>query len=169
MVNKVFYAKGKVNCAKAYNRGEEVAVGSTQKDRLMIIQGPLGVRPRGIGNFFLPAIECAEISNINPLTSERIDFWVNTRIRVKGRNNLIFIKLHTHGAWEGCSRTWFDGSLDKMLDYFEKRYNDRGRYCLHYVSAREMYNVIKALEAGVAHYTLDLRNFVIKPPLYNEV
>jgi hypothetical protein len=35
-----------------------------------------------------------------------------------------------------------------MHDYLESAYNDGRDYVLHYVSAREMYNIAKAAEAG---------------------
>jgi hypothetical protein len=166
MINKIFYAKGKNNSAKSYDKGEEVSVGTSQDDRLMIIQGPLGLRLRGVKDFFLPAVECSDISNSNPPTPQRVDSWIKTAIKVKGANNFIFIKLHTHGAWEGCSDAWFAGAMDKMLSYIENRYNDRENFFLHYVTAREMYNVIKAIETGVSQYSLDFRNFVVRPPIY---
>jgi hypothetical protein len=166
MVNKIFYAKGKNNNAKSYDRGEEVFVGSLQKDRLMIIQGPLGLRLRGMKNFFLPAIECSDISNNNPPTPGRINFWIKTAIKIKDAGNFIFVKLHTHGAWEGCSQAWFGGSIDSMLKFLEAEYNDDIKFCLHYVTAREMFNVIKAVEAGLTEYLLSFRDFIIKPPVY---
>jgi hypothetical protein len=41
-------------------------------------------------------------------------------------------------------------AMDETLSYLETAYNDGVRYCLHYVTAREMYNIIKAAEAGAS-------------------
>jgi len=38
--------------------------------------------------------------------------------------------------------------LSSMFEYLENKYNDGISYKLHYVTAREMYNIIKAAEAG---------------------
>jgi hypothetical protein len=166
MINKIFYANEDPLRPKSYNIGQEVSVGSRQGERIMIIQGPLGIRARGISSRFLPAIEWADIANSNPPTCRRVDFWINTAIAVKGREDFVFVKLHTHGAWEGCSQAMFAGPMDDMLNYLETRYNDRSRYFLHYVTAREMYNCIKALEAGKSEYSYSFRDFAISAPEY---
>jgi len=36
-----------------------------------------------------------------------------------------------------------------MFSYLEKAYNDGIRYRLHYVTAREVYNIVKAAEDGM--------------------
>ena len=38
--------------------------------------------------------------------------------------------------------------MDDIFSYLESRYNDGINYKLHYMTAREIYNVIKAAEAG---------------------
>jgi hypothetical protein len=42
----------------------------------------------------------------------------------------------------------FDGAWGRTLEYLEKQYNDGRRYRLHYVTARQMYEAVKAAEAG---------------------
>jgi hypothetical protein len=39
--------------------------------------------------------------------------------------------------------------MDEMLSYLESAYNDGKAHCLHYVTARQMYNIIKAAESGL--------------------
>ena len=101
-----------------------------------------------------------------PVSTKRVDWWVRTGIHVKGREDCVIIKTHTHGAAD------VDASLgkemDEILSYLETRYNDGQNYILHYVTARELYNIIKAMEAGKLGKTAEhYRNFVIKPPEYD--
>jgi len=72
--------------------------------------------------------------------------------------NHIFIKLHCHGAPEEDAKILLGDEMDKMFSYLETKYNDKKRYILHYVTAREMYNSIKLLENGI--------KCSIKPPRY---
>jgi hypothetical protein len=65
------------------------------------------------------------------------------------RPDWVFIKVHTHGAsstreLEEAIGPQFDAALTSM----EKRYNDGTHYILHYVTAREMHNLIRAAADG---------------------
>src|SRR3546814_14546559 len=51
-----------------------------------------------------------------------------------------------------------------MFSYLEDRYNDGERYVLHYVTAREVHNIIKAAEAGHGVDPNDYRDFILPPP-----
>ncbi len=46
-----------------------------------------------------------------------------------------------------------------MHDHLERVYNDGSNYVLHYVTAREMYNIIKAAEAGRSGNPREYRDF----------
>jgi len=46
---------------------------------------------------------------------------------------------------------------------FERVYNDGRKYCLHYVTAREAYNIAKAAEAGMDGNPDRFRDFLIPP------
>ena len=54
-----------------------------------------------------------------------------------------------------------DAGLAMLL---ERSYNDGSRYVLHYVTAREAYNIIKAAEAGKSGDPGAWRDFVLPPP-----
>lgn len=44
--------------------------------------------------------------------------------------------------------TLLGAAMDRGFDHLESRYNDGKQWKLHYVSAREMYNIVKAAERG---------------------
>ena len=50
----------------------------------------------------------------------------------------------------------------------ETKYNDGCNYILHYVTARELYNIIKAIEEGEPGTNPEeYRNYRIQSPIYN--
>jgi hypothetical protein len=51
-----------------------------------------------------------------------------------------------------------------MHRYLESRYNDGKRYVLHYVTAREAYNIVKAAEAGEQGDPGRYRDYLLPPP-----
>ena len=59
------------------------------------------------------------------------------------------MKLHTHGACEQNMGVLLGDSMDRMWTYLEAEYNDGQRYCLHYVTAYELFQVVKAAESGI--------------------
>lgn len=147
-INSIYYAKDDVKNPKSHNRGIDVTGGKKPDGDLMIIQGPLslnwGNRKWGI----FPKIENGEISYNNQPTPERIDLWIRQHIHVKGKPDSIFIKVHTHGAHDKNMDFLLNDGLDMLYRNIEEKYNDGSNYILHFVTAWEMYNVIKKVEAG---------------------
>jgi hypothetical protein len=58
--------------------------------------------------------------------------------------------------------------MDRAFSYLEQRYNDGADWKLHYVSAREMYNIVKAAEAGRDGDPGAYRDFEIPRPAYRK-
>ena len=54
--------------------------------------------------------------------------------------------------------------MDAMHDYLERVYNDGTRHVLHYVTSRELYNIVKAAEAGLDGDPARYRDYVLPPP-----
>ena len=54
--------------------------------------------------------------------------------------------------------------MSTMHRYLDEHYNDGKNFKLHYVTAREMYNIIKAAEADEAGSPGDFRDYLIRPP-----
>ncbi len=163
-VNSLYYAKGQDGQCKSHNHGAPVRVGGKRQDDLMIIQGPLMLNWKQRKWGLMPRIENSDIRRSMPPTPERVDLWVKAGITVTGRPDWLFIKIHTHGTQDGDMDTLLGEPMDVMHSYLESRYNDGTNYALHYVTAREMYNIARAAEAGEQGNPSRFRNFVIAPP-----
>jgi len=85
-----------------------------------------------------------------------VALWVRQRIGVAGRPDWVFVKVHTHG----CQERNFDAALDGTLHEALQRLPHK----LHYVTAREVFNLVKAAEAGQHGDPNRLRDFVLPPP-----
>ena len=165
-INSIYYAKQNPIKPKSHNTGLEVTVGGQSWGDLLIVQGPLTLNWKSRKFGLLPRIEAADIrTSILPLI-ERVDLWVNAGISVKGKPNWIFIKIHTHGTQERDRTTLLGKPCNDMFSYLETKYNDGVNYNLHYVTARETYNIIKAAEAGLEGNPNDYRDYLLKPPTY---
>jgi hypothetical protein len=145
-INSIYYAKDDPGKPKSHDTGIDVESGKEPEGDLMIIQGPLALNWKNRKWGVFPRIEDSKIDRTNPPRRERVDLWVRQHIHVKGKPNWIFVKVYTHGALEEHFSTLLDAPLDDMFSYLESRYNDGSRHILHYVTAREMYQLIKELE-----------------------
>ena len=163
-INSLYYATGRDGQCKSHNTGVDVEVGKQGHGDLMIIQGPLRLNWRNRKFGLFPRIENSDIRRNSPPTLERINLWIKSAIQVKKQPNWIFVKIHTHGTQEGDMDTLLGEPTDQMFSYLETQFNDGDKYILHYVSAREMYNIVKAAEAGVSGSPNEFRDYVIPPP-----
>jgi len=165
-VNSIYYATGKPGGCKAHNDGVDVEVGKAASGDLMLIQGPLGVALKWRTPKGLPRIENGDVRKTMPPLKSRVDQWVNSHIHVKGRPEWVFIKVHTHGTQEADMDTLLGQERHDMHAYLETKYNDKNNYVLHYVSAREMYNIVKAAEAGESGDPHLYRDFILPKPSF---
>jgi hypothetical protein len=154
-VNSIFYAKT-TGSPKPQDRGDPVRVGG-QGDGLMLIQGPMWA---GISTGVL---DDANLSVDQPPSLDRIDRWLAAHVHVEGKPNWIFVVVHTHSATEYAQDMLFRGAMQELWSELERRYKRPG-YRLHYVTAREAYNIVKAAEAGQDGDPDDYRDFLLAPP-----
>lgn len=162
--NSIYYATDDPDRPKSHDRGEVVRVGGTPCGDLMIVQGPLGIVRRS--GRLIPRPEDGDVTGKNPPTPERIDSWVRTAIHVPGRPEWVFVKVFTHGAADGTREELLDSGFEALFSHLEQQYNDGRDWRLHYVNAREMFNIIKAAEAGRGGDPSDYRDFLITAPPY---
>ena len=87
----------------------------------------------------------------------------------KNKPDWIFIKVHTHGTQEVDMETLLGNPCDEMYTYLESEYNDGDKHVLHYVTAREAYNIVKAAEAGEEGNPNKYRDYILdKPPMFKD-
>ena len=60
--------------------------------------------------------------------------------------------------------TLLGAPADAMFTHLERHYNDGQRYVLHYVNARELYNIVKAAEQGLQGNPSDYRDHILPRP-----
>lgn len=165
-INQIYYAKDDPCHPRSHDHGIRVQVGTPPSGDLMILQGPLtfDFKKRKLG--VIPRIENSDVRTNNPPTRQRVDAWVDTGIHVKGRPEWIFVKVHTHGTQEPDMPTLLGPAMDDCFTYMETKYNCGRDWKLHYVSAREMYNIVKAAEQGLTGDPNAYRDHVIPRPAY---
>jgi hypothetical protein len=127
-----------------------------------MIQGPLALARKsgGLG----VRIENGALTGADPPTAERARTWVTQGIGVRGRPEWVFVKVHTHGAPESTAASLLGDDGRRFHRALIDRYNDGRAWTLHYVTAREMYNIACAAMDGRDGDPDDYRDHVIAPP-----
>ncbi|SET37134.1 hypothetical protein SAMN05660429_01634 [Thalassotalea agarivorans] len=164
--NEIYYATDTPGQPKSHDKGVSVKAGKPASGDLMLITGPLGLNWKRRKKGVFPQIENSDVRTSMPPTKDRIDLWVNSGISVAGKEEWIFIKVHTHGTQEVDMPTLLGQPFADMCQYLDDKYNDGKDYLLHYVSAREMYNIAKAAEANEQGNPHLYRDYVVAAPTY---
>ena len=160
-INTIYYAKDDPLRGKSHDTGTAMKVGGKSSGDLLIFQGPLALHWRHRKFGIWPRIENSDIAPNDIPIEQRLALWVRQNIHVDGRPEWIFIKVHTHGAIEENADYLFGGEFKRLFDCLDKHYNDGVKYMLHYVSAREAYNIAKAAEAGRTGNPAPYRDFIL--------
>jgi len=158
-INAIYECGLPLDHAAPHRRGRDVSVGRPPHVFPLIVQGPLmldfGTR------WPIPHIENSAITGLNPATMARLRLWRKAAIAVAGRPDWLFIKLHSHGmdprdeaAMLGRPMAQF---LDDLLDSSAKT-GDK----VHFVTAREMVNIILAACDGRHENPGNLRDYKLR-------
>lgn len=129
--------------AAPHREGKDLAVGCMPRAFPLIVQGPLlgdwkaGLRAPG------RLFEASAITGRNPMSLRRLALWKQARITVRGRPDWLFIKLHCHGMDPTQKDSVLGDSFKKFLQELVSGATER-KETPHFVSAREMANIILA-------------------------
>ncbi len=162
IVNQIYYPTGDVSRRRAYESGESVKVGTSKKDRLLMIEGPIALarRPRSRSI----RIESGTLDASDPPSAERLRTWVDQQVGVEGKPEWVFVKVHTHGAPEANAEVMLGEKIDALHRALAADYNDGSSWKLHYVTAREMYNVARAAMDGLNGSPQTYYDYEVPPP-----
>ncbi len=172
-INRILFARD-TPAPKSYEENaSEAQVGQTGTG-LMMIQGPMGLDFRNpLILMEYGALDDAEGTDLSgrlsrPATAadyfkpHRVHLWNQIGSRVAGRPNVVFVKIHAHGVQH--RKLIFGGELNAMLTAVANYCNEHG-IKLHYVTAREAYNLVRALEQDEQAPLAELLDYSIPAPL----
>jgi hypothetical protein len=160
-LNSVYECALPLEEAAPHRQGYDLKVGRAPKTFPLIIQGPLVIDVSGALRSRKRAIESGEISGTKPLTLDRLALWKRARIRVAGRPDWIFIKLHCHGMNPTQKDAVLGDSFRKFLEDLVSGAPQR-KESLHFVTAREMTNILLAACDGREGNPGDYRDYRFK-------
>jgi hypothetical protein len=147
-VNRIYYARTRRGRPRSHDDGVDAGTASAPQRSLMLIQGPLVLNwaPRKGGVF--PRLENGCVQASQPPLLDRLPSWIKARVQVAGRPDWYFVKLHCHGAPEDAHDVLLGRPMVAFHEALARYAEDNPWFHYHYVTAREMYNLVRAAEAG---------------------
>lgn len=162
-VNQIFWPTGDraaLSQKRAYENAERARVGAKYTDRMLFITGPSG--------FFMDGrkfrIEKSALTANDPASDPRAVGWGDLGICVEGRPEWTFVKMHTHGAPEREAVSLLGDGGKRLHELLASHYNDGQKWKLHYMTAREMFNVALAAMDGHRGDPNEFRDYQLAPP-----
>ncbi len=147
-INSLYHAVDDPTRPKSHDWGFDVGSTPAPMDSLLMIQGPLTVDWTRRVKGFLPRVENSCIQGNQAASIERLDAWLKARVQVPSRPDWYFVKLHTHGAPEANQKVLLEGPMVEFHKALARKAAADPSFHYHYVTARELANLVKAAEAG---------------------
>jgi hypothetical protein len=166
-VNSIYYACDDPVRPRSHDRGVDAHVGQRPPSQgLLLVQGPIALNWERRVLAVLPGLDVGAIDGSPgyPPSLARFRRWVAAGIAVRGRPEWVFVKIHTHGAPERNAATLLGARMSELHHAIGQAFNDSRRYRLHYVTTREMVNIVRAAEAGEAGNPGDYRDYLLPRP-----
>jgi hypothetical protein len=157
--NAIYYATDGPE-PKSYDDGKDVAVGVVPSGDLLIFQGP------SVVDWQRGRLEDGALEDFAPPAADRLRAWLRANVHVRGRPEWLFVKLHSHAVQSQVA--FLGAGLEEMFAAMEEHWN-RPPFQLHYVTAREAYNIVRAAESGRTGDPDDYRDFEVPPPANRKV
>lgn len=168
-VNQIGYARelGSAASLDALTAAESAATGGLRcsPEHLLLVQGPLALNWSRRKWGLLPRLENADLTGANAPTAQRFRLWQSQRIHVAGRPDWVFIKLHSHGAVPENSEVLLGPAAESFHHFFTSQFPSESGIQTHYVTAREMANLIHAAEDGMKAHPGDCFDHWLKAPV----
>ena len=157
-INSIYYAVDDPQRPKSHDTGVDVGKVSPPANALLLIQGPLVLNWKQRKWGILPRVENACIQGTQPPSMERLAAWLRACVQIPTRPDWFFVKLYTHGAPEENQRVLLGEPMRHFHENLSRLAKDNPNFHFHYVTAREMYNLVRAAEVrwqGTVHEACD--------------
>jgi hypothetical protein len=130
-----------------HRSGSDLRAGRAVTRFPFMVQGPWMLDFDSSSRSRFGRIENGALTRVNPPSIRRLGLWKKAGITVQGRPEWVFIKLHTHGMDPNDMDTVLREPMQRFLQELIAGASGRGDI-LHFVSAREMVNMILAACEG---------------------
>ena len=142
-INSVYECALPLDQAAPHRQGYDLTSGRAPRTLPLMIQGPLVTDFHRSLRSVRPVLENGAVTGSNPPTARRLSLWKQAQVRVLGRPDWLFIKLHCHSMDPTQKDAVIGDSFRNFLAALVGHAAHR-QETLHFVTAREMANILLA-------------------------
>ncbi|MGI9327971.1 MAG: hypothetical protein ACR2PZ_22315 [Pseudomonadales bacterium] len=159
-VNQTLWVKDDGNAA-AFQRSSCLLDGAAANEAdLAMIQGPLYV------DWKQGDIEYGALEAYSGYHTDRIQRWLSAGVCADQHGEVQIIKLHTHGVQS--EKALFENGLSQLFADLKSNVEAAGGK-LHYVTARECFNIVQGLRDQPGRNPAELRGFAVPEPANSKI
>jgi hypothetical protein len=149
MINTIYQCGRPLHERAPHRVGHPLRVGGPGVRLPVILTGPLVFDwSRRKHGFPKPRIEDGALTSTSPLSEARLNLWRNARVTVSGRADWVFLKLYCHGFFPGDQEATLGYPILKFWSDMIENAERSGRFQIHFVTAREAFNIAMAAVDG---------------------
>jgi hypothetical protein len=160
-INSLYECALPLNRRAPQRRGRDLQRGRPPRVFPLIVQGPLMLDFAPAGGSRRIGIESGALTTPNPPRLSRLGLWKQAGISVQGRPDWLFIKLHCHSMDPTQKAAVLGAPMRQFLGELVAGAQER-QEILHFVSAREMVNIILAACDGREGNPGEYRDYRLK-------
>jgi len=159
-INSLYECSAPLSRRGAHRSGRDLEVGRRPQIFPLMVEGPLMLNVARLGGRLI-RVENGALATKNPPSLRRLTLWKQAAIAVKGRPDWLFIKLQCHGMDPRDKEFMLGEPMRLFLRELIENARQRSE-TVHFVSAREMVNIILAACDGREGNPGDYRDYRLK-------
>jgi hypothetical protein len=160
-INSIYECALPLGQAAPHRKGNDLVAGRFPQIFPLMIQGPLITDLGRTLRSARPALDNSAITGSRPATLRRLSLWKRAQVRVIGRPDWLFIKLHCHSMDPTQKDVVIGDSFRSFLAALVSGASERNE-TLHFATAREMTNIVLAACDGRDGNPGDYRDYHFK-------
>ncbi len=162
-INAIYQCGHPLNERAPHRSGPDLRVGATPQLPILVT-GPVMFdwtrRKRGVP---VPRVDDGVLAANYPLSAKRLQRWQSAGIGVKGRPDWVFVKLYCHGFFDHDQPQMIGDEMKRFWEEVLALADQNNRFKVHFASAREVFNLIKAASDGREGDPHQYRNYWLQP------
>lgn len=160
-VNSLYECGLSLDTRAPHRKGSDLRVGRQPQIFPINVQGPLMLDFHRQARNRIGRIENAALTGVNPPSLRRLGLWKKAAISVRHRPDWLFIKLHCHSMDPAQRESVMGAHMQTFLSELVGSAEER-REIIHFVTTREMVNIILAACDGRGGNPAEYRDYRLK-------
>ncbi len=149
VINQIYECGHPLHEPVPHRSGNRIAANGKTPVLPLIFTGPLVLNwtQRKAGLPF-PRIDDGALAANQPLDIARFNRWRSANITIAGRSDWVFIKLYCHGFFDYDQSASIGDDAKRFFSELMELSEKRGDFKLHFATAREAFNMVRAAIDG---------------------